>query len=180
MRLFIAIDIGAMDRLVKVEKELEQTGANIKMVEPSNIHCTLKFLGEVDKHRIDAIYDSMNRAVKDISTFTMAVKGMGVFPSLDYIKVIWVGLEGGLIITIAEQLEIELSQLGFKKEKRIYTSHSTLARVKSAQAKEQLLEVVKRHQNTDFGNKLVKTICLKKSELEPKGPVYTTLREISL
>lgn len=180
MRLFTAIDIGAMDRLVKVEKELEQTGANLKMVEPSSIHCTLKFLGDVDKHRIDAICASMERAVTDVASFTMTVKGMGVFPSLDYIKVVWVGLDGGPITTIAEQLEKELSQRGFKKEKRPFTPHSTLARVKSAQAKEQLLKVVRQHQNTHFGDKLINAICLKKSDLQPGGPVYTTLREIPL
>lgn len=180
MRLFTAIDIGALDALVAAEKELEQTGARLKMVEPEIIHCTLKFLGEVEEHRISAITEAMHRAVADVEPFTTTVKGMGVFPSLDYIRVIWVGLEGGPLAHIAHNLEKELLGCGFTKDKRGFTPHATLARVKGAQGKERLQEVVRHHENTVFGQVEVDSICLKKSELRPQGPVYTTLHAVPL
>jgi len=180
MRLFTAIDIGALDGLVAAEGELEQTGARLKMVEPEIIHCTLKFLGEVEEHLIPAITEAMQRAVANVGPFTTTVRGMGVFPSPDYIKVIWVGLEGGPVSVIAQNLEEELQGCGFTKEKRPFTPHATLARVKGAQGKDRLQEVVQRHRDTVFGQVSVDSICLKKSELLPQGPVYTTLHTIPL
>ena len=180
MRLFTAIDIGMLKGLVAAIKDLEQTSANLKIVDPEIVHCTLKFFGEVPEHRIEGIVKAMELSVVDAAPFVLSVKGMGVFPSLEYIKVIWVGLEGTPIITIAERLEQNLNQIGFKKEKRPFTPHATLARVKSVREKEQLKDVIQRYQNTYFGEIQVDAIFLKQSELQPTGPIYTILHKIPL
>ena len=58
MRTFIAIDIND-DELIKKIYELslavKRTGASLKLVEPENLHITLKFLGEIDPKDIDII-----------------------------------------------------------------------------------------------------------------------------
>ena len=180
MRLFTAIDIGRLDTLVAAEKELEQTGANLKLVDPDIVHCTLKFLGEVEKQRINCITKAMTLSIAEAKPFTLSIKGMGVFPSLEYMKVIWVGLEAEPIISIAEHLDQNLTQCGFKKEKRAFAPHATLARVKGAQGKNRLKEVVQQYKDTYFGEIIVSNICLKKSELLPGGPIYTTLNKIPL
>jgi 2'-5' RNA ligase len=180
MRLFTAIDIGRLEGLVAALKDLEQTDAHLKIVDPDIIHCTLKFLGEVEERRLDDIIGAMKLSVADTEPFTLTIKGMGVFPNQNYVKVVWVGLEGKPVIAIAERLEQNLRQQGFKKEKRPFTPHATLARVKGVQGKKQLQDVVRRYQDIHFGEIRVDNICLKKSDLRPGGPIYTTLSTIPL
>ena len=44
LRTFIAVEIGPVDEIIKFEHEIKTCGAGIKLVEPENIHITLKFL----------------------------------------------------------------------------------------------------------------------------------------
>src|SRR5262245_66409051 len=56
-RTFIAIDPGKeiRARLVAVQQKLARTGAEVKWVEPENLHVTLLFLGEVDERDLPAV-----------------------------------------------------------------------------------------------------------------------------
>ena len=66
-RGFIAIDIGTFPKLVELESAIKKTGANVKLVEPENVHVTLKFLGDIDEEKIDEIEKIIKNSVKDIS-----------------------------------------------------------------------------------------------------------------
>jgi RNA 2',3'-cyclic 3'-phosphodiesterase len=67
-----------------------------------------------------------------------------------------------------------------KKESRGFSPHLTVGRVKTARKKEQLLKVIEHYNNEEFSIQEINSIVLKKSELTPKGPIYTTLREVRL
>jgi len=180
-RGFIAIDIYAFSRLVEFEKEIEKTGANVKLVKPENVHITLKFLGDTEEEQIDEIERIIKDAVKEINSFHIQLKGAGVFPNQNYIRVIWIGIEHGEeIATIAHKIDGQFSRLGFKKEKRGFSPHLTVARVKSAKNKEKLLRIVEKYKDVEFGDIEVDSIKIKKSDLTQKGPVYTTLGEIKI
>ena len=51
LRTFIAVDTGKAIRVraVALQENLARTGADVKWVEPENLHVTLLFLGEVDE-----------------------------------------------------------------------------------------------------------------------------------
>jgi 2'-5' RNA ligase len=70
--------------------------------------------------------------------------------------------------------------LGFKKEQKGFSAHLTVGRVKTARKKDQLLSVIDRFNNKEFTTQEVRSIVLKKSDLTPKGPIYTTVREVHL
>ncbi|MFO8133671.1 MAG: RNA 2',3'-cyclic phosphodiesterase [Thermoplasmatota archaeon] len=180
-RLFTAIDIGARQPLVELEQRLEETGANLKLVEPQNIHVTLKFLGDTDEAKIPAVEHAMQAAAADVEPYHASLQGVGVFPHLDYIKVIWIGVDDdGQTRHIAETLDDRLAGQGFRKEKHEFTPHATVARMKGARGKDAVRSLVQEHENTEFGDLSVEGIQLKKSELSPEGPVYTTLSDITL
>jgi len=180
-RAFIAIDIDSFPKLIEFENEVKNTGANLKIVEPKNVHITLKFLGDTDKDLIDQIEEIMKKAVKGLNPFEIQLKNIGAFPNQNYIKVIWIGIENvENIRVISNKIDEKLSQLGFKKEKREFSAHLTIARVKSAKNKEKLIQIINKYQNVEFTSFIVKSIKLKKSELTPKGPIYTTLKEIKI
>lgn len=180
-RGFIAIEIYAFPGLIEFEKEIKKTGANVKLVEPENVHITLKFLGNTEEEQIDEIERIIKDAVKEINSFHIQLKGAGVFPNQNYIKVIWIGIEHGEeIAAIAHKIDEQLSRLGFKKEKRGFSPHLTIARVKSAKNKEKLLQIIEKYKDVEFGDIEVDSIKIKKSDLTPKGPIYTTLRKIKI
>jgi 2'-5' RNA ligase len=180
-RGFIAIEINPTPQIIAFEKEIEKTGADVKLVEPENIHITVKFLGDTDENNIDGIERSIKESVRGIEPFSITLKGTGVFPNQNYIKVLWIGItDSGDIETIAHAIDEKLSPLGFKKEHRGFSPHLTVGRVKTARNKDQLLRVIENHISEKFTIQRVESITLKKSELTPKGPIYTTLREVLL
>lgn len=180
-RGFIAIDIEAFPRLVEFENEIKKTGANVKLVEPENVHLTLKFLGDTEESLLDEIERAIIDAVEDIDPFDIQLKSAGVFPNQKYIKVIWIGIEHkGEMMTISNRIDEKLSKLGFKREKRGFSPHLTIARVRTAKNKDKLLQVIEGYKDVEFKDIRVDTIRLKKSDLTPKGPIYTNLIEVKL
>jgi len=180
-RGFIAIDIDVFSKLMEFEKEIKETGGNVKLVEPENVHITLKFLGDTNESRIDEIDKIMKDSVKGIDPFNIKLKGAGVFPNQNYIKVIWIGIKQDEPIgIIVRKIDEQLSKIGFKKEKREFSSHLTIARVKSAKGKDGILRVIEKYRDIHFIDLRVDSIRLKKSDLTPKGPIYTTIKDVKL
>jgi 2'-5' RNA ligase len=180
-RGFIALDIEPFQKLIQLENEIKNTGANVKLVEPENVHITLKFLGETDEALIEKIEEIMKSSVKDIDPFNIKFIGSGVFPNQNYIRVIWIGIENiEKLSKIAKKIDEQTSNLGFEKEKRGFSAHLTIARVKSAKNKDKLLQIIDKYKNIEFGIFNISQIKLKKSELTPKGPIYTTLKEVKI
>jgi 2'-5' RNA ligase len=180
-RGFIAIDIGDFPKIIELENEVTNAGANVKLVEPKNIHITLKFLGDTEETKIDEIENIIKNAVNNVTPFKIQLRGTGVFPNPGYIKVIWIGIkQGEQIGIIADRIDEQLIKLGFEREKRKFSPHLTIARVKTAKNKEKLTQIVEKYRDAEFIDIKVDTIRLKKSELTPKGPIYTTLREIKI
>ena len=179
-RGFIAIEINAAPNILEFEKEIKKTGADVKLVEPQNIHITLKFLGDVKENLIDEIEQIMKDAVKKIQPFTIKLEGTGVFPNQNYVRVVWIEIkEAQVIETIANTIDEHLSKLGFKKEKRGFSPHLTIGRVKTAKNKQQLLKVIEKYIDVEFSIQEINSIKLKKSDLTSAGPIYTTIRDVT-
>jgi 2'-5' RNA ligase len=181
IRTFIAIDIPVSQKIKEVLSEIKKTGINAKFVEPENIHLTLKFLGDTDQSLINKIIEAIEKSVENISPFEIKFKNIGVFPNLHYIKVVWLGVENIEILKqIAENIDEKLNKIGFKKEKREFSAHLTVARVRSAMNKEKLIKLLYKYQEVEFQKLTVNKIIFKKSQLTQKGPIYTNIGEISI
>jgi 2'-5' RNA ligase len=180
-RAFISTDVGVKPEFIDLKNALDGTSADLKLVDPENIHITLKFLGDIDEDLVDSITASMQRAVAGIKPFTLKFSGLGAFPNQNYIKVIWIGLDNTENLeVIAKRLDSDLKTLGFRPEKRGFSAHLTVARVKSRRGKDELWKLISQYKTSEFGEIEVGTIRLKKSDLTPKGPIYTTIKEIKL
>jgi 2'-5' RNA ligase len=181
IRSFIAFDINnqlVLERFSEVQRSLFETGADLKLVDPKNIHITLRFLGDISLNMVDSIFENMNKV--SFSSFDCRIHGLGVFPNFHRVSVIWAGIESGAqeLKNVFEQLELGLQRLGFKADPKGFSPHLTLARVRSGRNKGELIRRIEDLAGSDFG--VVKADCLrlKKSVLTPKGPVYSTLREV--
>jgi 2'-5' RNA ligase len=181
IRSFLAFDIedeGIIRRLSDIQGLLADTPANLKLVKPQNIHLTVRFLGNIFQPMVDAIHEEMKQV--SFAPFEVELRGIGVFPRLSYPRVVWAGIERGAeeFANIFEQLEPRLRGLGFKSDRKGFSPHLTIARVRSGRNKAQLAKLIGELKDYNIGS--IKAMCmrLKKSVLTPKGPIYTTLREV--
>lgn len=175
MRCFLAVDVEGrlMEKIANLQKGVP---GDVKLVEKENLHYTLKFLGETDEKILEVVKDRVKDLAKSLQELTVCVKGMGAFPGLNYIRVVWLG--GKELFNLQKAVDDRLADL-FGKEKEI-TPHLTLARVRSAAGKEELKSYIEKHAETEIGDMPVKEIKLKKSTLSPKGPVYEDLYAFKL
>lgn len=180
-RAFIAADIEPNDALKGILTELRRSGADLKVVRPELLHVTLKFLGDAEESLIDGIASKVEEAVNGIPPFAVRLVGMGAFPSLSNIRVVWVGMEdSGTLGKIADRLDTSLKELGFERDQKGFKAHLTIARARSSARMGAVQAILKEKAASDFGTYRVDSVRLKKSVLGPQGPTYSNVREIVL
>jgi 2'-5' RNA ligase len=180
IRSFIAFDMGneqVLSRITAAQKLLRETGADLKFVEPQNIHVTMRFLGDISPGMVDKIHQAMKNV--KFTPFIIQLRGLGVFPSLNYPRVVWAGITDGVeqLKSIFTQLEPQIRTLGFSSDAYGFSPHLTIARVRSGVNKQHLAELVTKKADYEFGEIKADCLRLKRSQLSPKGPTYSTLRE---
>jgi 2'-5' RNA ligase len=183
IRSFLAFDIEnetVQKRLAAAQKLLAQTGADLKLVEPQNIHMTIRFLGDITPNMAEKIFEEMKKV--QFAPFDAKISGLGVFPDLRYPRVVWAGITEGAdqLKSVFSQVEPRLRSLGFTPDSKGFSPHLTIARVKSGKNKAQLAEFVTKNASYDFGTVKAECLRLKKSDLTPRGPIYSTLKEFCL
>jgi 2'-5' RNA ligase len=183
MRTFIAVELpeDIKKQIEVLQAPLKKTNAFVSWVKPGNIHITLKFLGEVAEEKIDEVFSATEAALRDVKGFKMNLKGMGAFPDLRRPRVIWVGGGKGEeeLSGMAARIEDELKKIGYPKEKRKFSAHFTVGRVKSPKNIQKLMEMV---QSKDFETEDIEVneVTVMKSQLNPAGAIYTPLKKIPL
>ena len=174
VRMFVSVEVPMelREKVAGLAKELPED--SVRPVKPDGMHLTLKFIGEVKPERMGEIEQRL-RAV-EFSPFTVSLKGTGVFPNEDYVRVAWVGVESGQLNDLAEKVIKALEGIG-KKEDRGFSAHLTVARVKK---KIDVKEFLEKHKDEEFGSFEVDRFFLMQSELEfGKPPKYTVLAEFA-
>jgi 2'-5' RNA ligase len=185
LRTFLAVDLGKSirDRCVALQDSLARGGADVKWVEPKNLHVTLLFLGEVDDREVPALCKAVASICVSHESFPVSVQGLGCFPNPRRPRVIWVGVgEGGPeLVALHDDLEGPLLDLGcYRREERQYTPHITLGRVRGDRTAERLAEALVKQANWQGGVIEAREVRVLSSELTPKGPVYAVLSRAPL
>ena len=149
-----------------------QLPRNAKLSLTKFFHITLKFLGEVQPEKVEDIINKL-KTIK-FEGFSVFLDSIGIFPTENYIRVVWVGIKPeNNILELQKNVDESLKTL-FKKE-RDFKVHITLTRVKFVDDKKQFLEQLKK---IKIENKKieVKNFRLTKSMLTPQGPIYEDLK----
>jgi 2'-5' RNA ligase len=178
VRTFIAVELPDEIR-AKISGIQQTLGLKSGLVSANNVHLTMKFLGDVQDAKVEKIKKALD-GIK-VAPFQAHVKGVGVFPNLGYIRIIWAGIAEGAeqFVGLSSAVESALVPLGFAKEKK-FTPHATIARVKSVVDKAVLIAKIKELTDAEFGTFTVDEVKLKKSTLTPKGAIYEDLKVKSL
>ncbi|HYW78168.1 MAG TPA: RNA 2',3'-cyclic phosphodiesterase [Thermoguttaceae bacterium] len=185
VRTFAAVEINAAIRSTaeKLIESLRPAGADVKWVEPQNMHLTLKFLGEVPTNEIPHVCDSVARATAKIDPFEFEVRGAGAFPNATRPRTLWLGAGAGeeAMIALHGHVEKALMKLGYRKEHRRFHPHLTIGRVRQGgPGVQQLGELLKEQSDLEAGKTTVSHVVVFSSELDRSGPIYQALGRAKL
>jgi 2'-5' RNA ligase len=149
------------------------------------MHLTLKFLGDIPCSRVQDINHSISAAVldfkKDNNSLSLLIKEIGVFPSVKKSKIIWSGIQSDIegqtnrLEIIHYLLKSHLKKIGLKKDKKRFSPHITLCRLKRPIPEKQTTQILEKHANIKSDSFLVNSITLFKSQLTSSGAIHTKL-----
>ena len=176
MRCFLAVDLddGLKEKVADVQNGLVDFDVNL--VSKENLHFTLKFLGEVNEELIEEVKSKARKIASSFSPFSIDITGMGVFPDINHIRVVWIGAKQ--LYALQKAVDDTLADI-FDREENI-VPHLTLARVRSPGDKDALRNFIEANKNADIGTMAVRGIKLKGSVVTKKGPVYEDAEIFSL
>jgi len=173
MRAFLGISISdeLKHKILEIQKKFSDF--DIKFVEPENLHFNLKFFREISDEQVEGLKKILEEITEKFEPFEIEIKGLGVFPNKNYIRVIWMGVKEGFnaMTSLAEVIQDSIESIGFFREEK-FVPHLTLGRVRTARNKEELKSLIEELENIEIGRMKVEEIKLFKSKLTPKGPIY--------
>jgi RNA 2',3'-cyclic 3'-phosphodiesterase len=182
IRTFIAIPLPRtiQQKLDETVRSLrDEKSRAVRWVAARNIHLTLKFIGEVDGAKIDAIGQVIQAESRKRAPFEVSAGGAGAFPNLRRPRVIWIGVQAPAdLAELANAIDQGLQKLGFAGEVRPFSPHLTLGRVSenaSLQEVQSLSQALAAAKVGNLGSFSVSQVILFRSDLQPSGPVYTPL-----
>jgi RNA 2',3'-cyclic 3'-phosphodiesterase len=188
VRTFVAIyPTGSIVSQLEAAQARLQIGIKKKAVrwtQPEQIHLTLQFLGNIERHRIDSFRAVLERVVSESKSFQLCAETIDCFPSSKRPRIIWAGLTGELepLQMLKQKLDVALDELGYVPEKRKFHPHLTIGRVadlKPTNARRLAKEILK-FDPAQFGEWHVHEINLMQSVLSPKGAKYHLLKSFPL
>lgn len=190
MRAFIAVelpatlhrDLRALQRRLAGALDASGAGNVVRWTAPESIHLTLRFLGETGAAQVEQVSRDLERIVVGHRPFGLRLAGTGCFPHFRRPNVVWVGVEGDVAALARLQGPIEEAarRAGFAPERRAFSPHLTLGRMRRDASSAQLAQVGAALQaavpavqswSAQFA---VHHLALMESDLRPSGAVYTT------
>jgi len=183
VRAFIAIDLEPRikESLLSLVRDLRATRADIRWVSGEGMHLTLKFLGPIDETQALRVGEILKGVAGRHQAFPLRLEGTGAFPGEASPRVLWVGFaaEPGLL-ALQDDLETALEAEGFEREKRGFTPHLTLGRVKGPERVAKAMSELASRRQESFGAMTVRKVALFESLLGPQGAEYRIVFEAEL
>ncbi len=184
VRAFVAADLPepVVRELAGLQETFRRLGISGRWVRPERMHVTLRFLGELEPERFDAVRRALETPVGGPERLDLIPEGVGAFPHPARARVLWVGLAGDVAALgrVALELEDRLTALGFPRERRPFRAHITLARASrrgDLRGVDRATSSAGRFRGTPFS---VTHLTLYESRLRPGGPEYIPRQRIPL
>lgn len=176
MRTFVAVEVTDQTTIQNIIKVQSEISIKAKPVEPSNLHFTLQFLGEISEETSHKVIDALSTI--EFSSFEINFEEIGVFPKPKFPRVVWIGTDnmgGNQLIGLAKKVQNTLEPLGFHSDKP-FKPHITIFRIKNKVG--DITKELEKLKIDSIGSQKINTIKFKQSKLTPSGPVYSDLTEV--
>lgn len=182
MRVFLSVDIEDerhLSRIACIQNKLDRDAAKMKLIELENVHFTWKFFGDTLISKVESIRNELEQI--KFSPFTIRIGGVGAFPSIRKPRVIWIGVthNADAMRELKSMTDDRLGNLGYPLERREFTPHATIARVRTVRDRDAILRNLEAISRESVGTMIVDAIRMTKSTLTPSGPIYEMLWEIT-
>jgi len=177
VRCFVAFDLPrpVCNHLAKVTGPL-QDRFDVRWVPPEQMHVTTLFAGDVDAGAVEALAEQVESC--ELPAVTLHLEQLGVFPPRGIPRLVWAGLGGDvdLLRAARERFEAAAEPLGVARDKRAFTPHVTLGRVKSPFGVLALIDQLA-ERSSDLNRKpfSAASLTLYESRLTPRGPRYEVI-----
>jgi len=180
MRLFTGLDLPSdvirnLDALV----ERLRSKARIQWSPPANFHVTTKFIGEWPEDRLPELKTAL-AGLASRPPIAVHIHDVGFFPNPRAPRVFWCGIDAPGLEALAADTDRATSALGIESERRPFSAHLTLARIKERPNLGLLQDAVAALAPVEFGRFEARSFFLYRSQLRPTGSVYTKLAEFPL
>jgi 2'-5' RNA ligase len=141
------------------------------------IHLTLRFIGEVDRHLAQDIHAALGSIHHP--GFDIALNGVAAFDRRGEPVTLWAGVAPHEPLrALHKKVDQACLQVGIEPDRRAYLPHITIARLgRGAGSVQDLLEKSGGVTSSPFP---VRDFCLYESDLTPEGPVYSVVERYSL
>ena len=170
MRLFLAIPLPPeiTERIETICRGLP----DVRWVPAEQMHITLRFLGDdLTEAHLEDVIETLNDVVCD--SFDLQLGGVGRFLHPRAPQVLWLGVnEQPALLELHRRIESRLRVLGYAGEKRAYTPHITLARLKGV-SDHRVLQYLELYDGFVAGSCSVTEFVLFSSVLRPGGAQHT-------
>ena len=135
-RVFIAIPLSeaarreVADLVDTVRTAADPDVRDVRWVRLDGLHLTLRFIGQVDESRLEAIASAVQAVAAGLDGFQVTIHGAGAFPSPSRPRTLWLGVTTGTdeLAAAAGALENALAAAGVDRSTRPFRAHLTLAR----------------------------------------------------
>ncbi|HEY4789319.1 MAG TPA: RNA 2',3'-cyclic phosphodiesterase [Bacteroidales bacterium] len=181
MRSFIAVDISPTPEIRNLIADLKQNlrGLDLKYTEINNYHITLSFLGEIPDVEVNAICKDLGMII--FNRIELSLAGLGVFKSGSNPQVVWIGIKtDDNFIKLWEHVNQTISNYGFKTDKREFSPHLTIGRVRKALPYHNLSLFLEKNKHSFFGKFSINEFIFYQSILTPQGPIYKSIKKFGL
>jgi 2'-5' RNA ligase len=184
IRAFVAVEIpdALRARCAEIGRRLAPAAGHVSWAKPGNLHLTLKFLGNATPAQLDRLAEALAHKAAKLRPFEVELKGVGCFPSPRRPRVIWIGTGEGAeaLVLLAEKVDGAAGKAGFSRERRAFSPHLTLGRVRMNSSQVDLGPLLVREAPGSLGRFPVAEVVLMQSQLHPGGSIYTPLRRFPL
>jgi len=180
MRLFTGLDLPR--DLVLTLEELQRRlkpAARIAWSPPANLHITTKFIGQWPDTRIPELTAALG-SLPSRPAIHVTIRNTGFHPNPHSPRIFWCGVEAPGLHELAADTDRTTESLGIASEKRPYSPHLTMARIREGVNVQPLREAVAALESREFGAFEAESWFLYRSTLRPNGSVYTKLAEFPL
>lgn len=177
VRTFISIripDISSIEDTLKEVSAME----NVRASPASQMHITLKFIGDVDEKRIPKVVESVRAACRGHRSFEISLSGTGCFPNPKRPSVVWIGASPeGKLSELSDAIGSRLSAAGIGFDDKPFKGHITIGRCKGPVDLDGFL---RSHRDTEYTRFLCSEVLVMKSVLSPSGAKHSVLERIPL
>ena len=174
-RLFVAIEPPEAVRATLLAAMGGVAGA--RWQDDSQLHLTVRFIGEVDRHQANDIAAALSGLRHP--PFEIAVSGVGTFDTLGQVHTLWAGVTPHEPLrALHKKVERALTIAGVAADRRAYAPHITLARLNRSTGP--LDGFVAQHAGLTTPPFRVESVCLYESNLTADGAVYDIVERVRL